>query len=233
MFDKQNLNARQARWLAFLSEYDFEIKHIKGKENKVEDALSRHANLIYTVTRSNYETNLEERVRITAEKDPEYQNIKLKIVDNSTGIEESDFRFSKSGLLMYKNRLYVPESNEIKLLILDELHKKPYSGHPGYQKLITMLRKEFYWPNMKGETTEYLARCLECQQVKVEHQHPTGLLQPLPIPEWKWEVISMDFITGLPRSSKQNDSIMVVVDKLSKETHFIPVKSTYKAINIA
>jgi hypothetical protein len=107
----------------------------------VEDALSRHANLIYTVTRSNYKTDLEERVRITAEKDPEYQNIKLKIVDNSVGIEESDFRFSKSGLLMYKNRLYVPESNEIKLLILYELHKKPYSGHPGYQKLITMLRK--------------------------------------------------------------------------------------------
>jgi hypothetical protein len=216
MFDKQNLNARQARWLAFLSEYDFEIKHIKGKENKVADALSRHANMIYTVTRSNYETYLEERVRITAEKDPKYQNIKLKIVDNSTGIEESDFRFSKSGLIMYKNRLYVPESNEIKLLILDELHKKPYSGHPGYHKLITMLRKEFYWPNMKGETAEYLARCLECQQVKVEHQHPARLLQPLPIPEWKWEVISMDFITGLPRSSKQNDSIMVVVDKLSK-----------------
>jgi hypothetical protein len=64
---------------------------------------------------------------------------------------------------MYKSRLYVIEYNEIKLLILDELHKKPYFGHSGYQKLITMLRKEFYWPNMKGETTEYLVRCLECQ----------------------------------------------------------------------
>jgi hypothetical protein len=59
-----------------------------------------------------------------------------------------------------------------------------------------MLRKEFYWPNMKGETVEYLAKCIECQQVKVEHQHPARLLQPLPIPEWKWEIISMDFITG-------------------------------------
>ena len=83
------------------------------------NSLSRHANLIYIVTRSNYETNLEERVIIVAEKDPEYQNIKLKITDNSTRIEESDFRFSKSGLLMYKNRLYVLESNEIKLLLLD------------------------------------------------------------------------------------------------------------------
>jgi hypothetical protein len=86
---------------------------------------------------------------------------------------------------------------------------------------------------MKNETTEYLSKCLDCQQVKVEHQHPTGLLQPLPIPEWKWEIISMDFITGFPKTQRQNDSIMVVIDKLSKYAHFIPVKSTYKAINIA
>ena len=71
------------------------------------------------------------------------------------------------------------------------------------------------------------------QQVKAEHRHPTRLLHPLPIPEWKWETISMDFITGLPTSTKQNDAIMVVVDKLSKSAHFIPVKSTCKAIDIA
>jgi hypothetical protein len=64
---------------------------------------------------------------------------------------------------------------------------------------------------MKSETTEYLSKCLDCQQVKVEHQHPTGLLQPLPIPEWKWEIISMDFITGFPKTQRQNDSIMVVL----------------------
>ena len=77
---------------------------------------------------------------------------------------------------MYKNRLYVPKYNEIKLLILDELHKKPYSRHPSYHRLITMLRKEFYSPNMKAETTKYLARCLECQQVKFEHHHLVRLL---------------------------------------------------------
>jgi len=121
----------------------------------------------------------------------------------------------------------------LKAGILDEIHKKPYSGHPGYQKTVTMLRKDFYWPKMKGEVAEYLAKCLECQLVKAEHQHPAGLLQPLPIPERKWEIISLDFITGLPKNAKQNDSIMVVVDKLSKAAHFIPVKSTYKAVNIA
>jgi len=96
-----------------------------------------------------------------------------------------------------------------------------------------MLRKEFYWPKMKREVAKYLARCLECQLVKAEHQHPVGLLHPLPILEWKWEIISLDFITGLPRNARQNDSIMVVVDKLSKDAHFIPVKSTYKAVHIA
>lgn len=86
---------------------------------------------------------------------------------------------------------------------------------------------------MKNNVAEYLERCLECQQIKAEHQHPAGLLQPLPIPEWKWETISMDFITRLPRTRKKNDSIMVVVDKLSKASHFIHVQSTYKAVQIA
>ena len=86
---------------------------------------------------------------------------------------------------------------------------------------------------MKTEVVEYIATCLECQQVKTEHQHPVGLLQQLPIPSWKWEIISLDFITGIPRNQNQNDSIMVVVDKLSKATHFISIKTTYKATNIA
>lgn len=86
---------------------------------------------------------------------------------------------------------------------------------------------------MKSDIASYIARCMECQKVKVEHRHPTGLLQPLPIPEWKWEVVTIDFITKLPRSSRQHDSIMVVVDKLTKAAHFVPVKSTHKATNIA
>jgi hypothetical protein len=86
---------------------------------------------------------------------------------------------------------------------------------------------------MKQDIAHYIVKCLECQQVKVEHRHPVGLLQPIQIPEWKWEVISMDFIMGLPKTVKQHDAIMVVVDKLSKETHFIPIKSTFKSIDIA
>ena len=81
---------------------------------------------------------------------------------------------------------------------------------------------------MNKEIAEYIARCMECHKVKDENRHPTGLLQPLPIPKWKWEVVTMDFITGLPRIGKHHDSIMVVVDKLTKAAHFIPLKTTHK-----
>ena len=86
---------------------------------------------------------------------------------------------------------------------------------------------------MKNEVSEYISRCIECQQFKAEHRHPAGLLQALPIPYWKWEIIILDFITRLPKNQKKNDYVMVVVDKLSKEAHFIHVKTTYKAANIA
>ena len=121
---------------------------------------------------------------------------------------------TEGGLLTYRRRFYIPDCDDLKRFILDELHKRPYSSHPRYHKMITATRKQFYWPVMKKDIAEYLAKCIECQQVKAEHQHPAELLQPLPIPEWKWETISMDFIIGFPKSTKQNDIIMVVVDKL-------------------
>ena len=116
---------------------------------------------------------------------------------------------------------------------MDEIHQTPYSGHPGYQKTMAKSKKQYFWPGMKKDMAEYISRCMKCQQVKVEHQHPAGLLQPLPVPEWKWEVISMDFITELPMTWRQHDSIMVMVHKLTKATHFIPVKSTHKTDDIA
>ena len=86
---------------------------------------------------------------------------------------------------------------------------------------------------MKNDVAKYIARCMECQNVKVEHRHPAGLLQTLPIPKWKWDVVTMDFITKLPKTIFQNDEIMVVVDKLTKAAHFIPVTTTHKEANIA
>ena len=107
---------------------------------------------------------------------------------------------NEKGLLLYKDRLYVPNVPKIKLFILNEIHKTLYSGHPSDHKTITMLGKDYFWANMKNELVEYIVRCFECQQVKIEHQHPARLLQPLPIPSWKWEIINLDFVTGLPRN---------------------------------
>ena len=116
--------------------------------------------------------------------------------------------------------------------ILTEFHKAPYSGHPRYQKMIYALKRHCFWPKLKADIAIFIVKCQECQLVKYEHQHPSGLLQPFPIPKWKWEVISMKFITGLPKRQKKNDSIFIVIDNLSKAAHFIPMKSTYKVVNI-
>jgi hypothetical protein len=129
--------------------------------------------------------------------------------------------------------VYVPNVQELKLTILKEMYNVDYAGHLGYQKTVAAVKSHYFWPGMKKEITEYIARCMECQKVKAEHRHPTGLLQPLPISEWKWDVITLDFITGLPRTSKHHDSIMVVVDTLTKAAHFIPLKTTHRAADVA
>jgi hypothetical protein len=103
--------------------------------------------------------------------------------------------------------------------MLKQNHSVPYVGHLEYQKIITAVKSQYYWLGMKKEVDDYIARCIECQKFKDKHRNPTGLLQPFPIPEWKWEVVIIDFITKLPRTMKQHDSIWVVVDKLTKATN--------------
>jgi hypothetical protein len=77
------------------------------------------------------------------------------------------------GLLTYRNKLYIPDCDDLKSFIMYELHKRPYTSHPGYQKMITTTMKQFYWPGLKKDIAEYLAKCIECQQVKEEYQYPT------------------------------------------------------------
>lgn len=94
--------------------------------------------------------------------------------------------------------------------------------------------KEFYWwPGIKRDITEMVAKCLTCQQVKAEHQVPSGLLQPITIPEWKWDHVTMDFVSGLPMTPKKKDSVWVIVDRLTKSAHFIPVRVDYSLEKLA
>jgi hypothetical protein len=144
-----------------------------------------------------------------------------------------EYEIKEGGLLMHKNRIYVSRSRELMNLVLKEMHNVPYVGHLGYHKSITTIRSQFFWLGMKMDVIDYIAICTECQRVKAEHRHPKGLLQQLPIPEKKWEVITIDFITKLPKTTRQHDLIMVVVDKLTKAAHFDPVKTTHTVANTA
>jgi hypothetical protein len=151
LFNQPDLNARQARWLAFLREFNFKVRHIKGKENKVADALSRRIHGLFEMNISRAESDLEERIRTEGIDDENYTKMMEEFSNITANSDNSDLSVDEKGLLRFKNRIYIPDSAGLKVSILDEVHKKPYFGHPGYQKTITTLRKLFYWPNMKGE----------------------------------------------------------------------------------
>jgi hypothetical protein len=124
------------------------------------------------------------------------------------------------GTLWFNDRLVVPKKEALKRKILDEAHTSRYSIHPGSTKMYHDLRQHFWWTRMKRETTRYVSKCDTYRKVKADYMKPRGLLQPLSIPDWKWDNISMDFIVGLPLTTRKFDSIWVIIDRLTKSGHF-------------
>jgi hypothetical protein len=157
----------------------------------------------------------------------------MKIKVQTGENKASDFRVDRYGILWFKNRLCVPEQGHYRNTIMDEGHNSAYSIHPRATKMYVDLREKYWWRGMKGDVATFVAQWEICQRVKIEHQKPSGLLQPLPISEWKWEDISMDFINGLPRTPKDTDLIWVIIDRLTKVAHFIPVSTTYGGDKLA
>ncbi|GKD57563.1 reverse transcriptase domain-containing protein, partial [Tanacetum coccineum] len=128
--------------------------------------------------------------------------------------------------LCLKNRSWVPCFGNLRALIMHESHKSKYSIHPGSDKMYQDLKKLYWWPNMKAEIATYVSKCMTCAKVKAEYQKPSGLLvQPI-IPVWKWENITMDFVTKLTKTTSGQDIICVIVDRLTKSAHFLPMKET-------
>jgi hypothetical protein len=121
----------------------------------------------------------------------------------------------------------VPKNDEIRQQILDEAHLSRYSIHPRSTKMYHDLKQHYWWTKMEIEIARYMARCDTCRRVKAIHMKAAGPLQYLPIPTWKWEDISMDFIVGLPRTTKGYDSIWVIIDGLTKIAHFLPARVKY------
>ncbi|GKB38153.1 putative reverse transcriptase domain-containing protein [Tanacetum coccineum] len=116
---------------------------------------------------------------------------------------------------------------------MDEAHKLKYSVHPGVDKMYYDLRDWYWWPCMKKDIAVYLSKCLTCLKVKAEHQRLSGLLQQPEIPEWKWKRIAMDFVTKLHRTSSGHNAIWVIVDRLTKSAHFLPMREDYKMDRLA
>jgi hypothetical protein len=122
----------------------------------------------------------------------------------------------------------VPKDFELRRKIMNEAHYSRCSIRPGINKMYQDLKKNFWWTRMKREIAKYVSECDTCQRIKADHLRPVENLQPLSIPEWKWENIFMNFIVGLPRTSRGYNSIWVIVDRLTKSAHFTPVATTYK-----
>ena len=125
--------------------------------------------MIHLVVVITCETGVRKRVINAQETDAFFKTMTSYLGQEPTGLNYEGYQMLEEGLLTYRNRLYIPNCDDLKRFILDELHKRPYSGHPGYQKMVTATRKQFYWPRLKKDITECLAKCIECQQVKEEH----------------------------------------------------------------
>ena len=228
------------------------LGHISNsKANVVADALSRkatpatldcliadfdrmgisycYAGTAHVETQLIIQSAIPDRVREAQQSDRLLQEVKKRLDEG----KEGDFSIDESGTLRFKGRLCVPQKAEIKDDILREAHRTPYTIHPGETKMYRDLKQNFWWKRMKVDIANYVASCGICQQVKAEHKRPAGLLQPLEVPQWPWDDISMDFVVALPRSPRGKDAIWVVVDRFSKSAHFIPIRTTSSVSDLA
>ncbi|GJU54571.1 reverse transcriptase domain-containing protein [Tanacetum coccineum] len=211
------------------SDYDCEIRYHPGKANVVADALSRKERVNPKRVRAmnmTLQSSIKDRI-LAAQKEASDESAGLQ-----KGLDEM-IELRNDGALYYLDQIWVPLKGDVRTLIIDEAHKSKYSVHPGADKMYYDLRDRYWWSGMKKDIAVYVSKCLTCLKVKAEHQRPSGLLQQPEIPEWKWEGIAMDFVTKLPRTSSGHDTIWVIVDRLTKSAHFLPMREDYKMERLA
>ena len=243
LLTQKELNLRQRRWLELFKDHDCIIDYHPGKANIVADALSRKTMVAMSLQYSDWRlgddgamlAQLEvqpvlKQMIIDAQKNDEELQKKLQMVRDG---DKTKFLEKEAGSLYFQHRLCVPNDKELKQKLLFEAHNTVFTMHLGGNKMYQDLKQFYWWKGMKRDVTEYVSKCLTCQQVKAEHQVPTGLLNPLPIPQWKWDNITMDFVSGFPLTQQKHDYVWVIVDRLTKSAHFIPVRIDYSMDRLA
>ncbi|GJV67036.1 putative reverse transcriptase domain-containing protein, partial [Tanacetum coccineum] len=226
ILDQKELNMRQRRWIELLSDYDCEIRYHPGKANVVADALSRKERekplRVRSLMLADHKDLMQQILEAQVESLKE-GNVKK---ENLGRMQKQIFEIRTNGIRYHDKRIWLPLHGGLRDLIMHESHKSKYSIHPGSTKMYQDLKRLYWWPNMKADIATYVEKCLTCAKVKAEHMKPSGLLQQPEIPEWKWEKVTMDFVSGLPRTPSGYDSIWVIVDRLTKSAHFLPMKKT-------
>ncbi|KAG8503372.1 hypothetical protein CXB51_001418 [Gossypium anomalum] len=229
LLTKKELNLRQKRWIEFLKDYDCLIEYHPSKANVVADALSRRTVSDLRVMFARLSLSDDDQIK---EKQLRDESLVARFQQVKEG-ETSKFGLNSEGVLCFRGRICVPNDSDLRQSILKEAHGELCAMHPGGNKLYHDLQELYWWPGLKREVTEFVGKCLTCQQVKAEHQLPSGLLQPVKIPLWKWERVTMDFVSGLPLTPTKKDSVWVIVDRLTKLAHFIPVRTDFSFQKLA
>ncbi|GJW03790.1 putative reverse transcriptase domain-containing protein [Tanacetum coccineum] len=155
-------------------------------------------------------TNLPEQIRNAQAKAMKKNNVKTA---NMRRLIKQIFEVHSDGIKCFEKRVWLPRFGGLRDLIMHESPKSKYSIHSGSDKMYQDLKQLYWWPNMKAEITTHVSKCVTCTKVKAEHRRPSGLLQQLEIPVWKWEKITIDFITGLPKTPSGKD------DRQYEEAH--------------
>ncbi|KAL2250254.1 UNVERIFIED_CONTAM: Transposon Ty3-I Gag-Pol polyprotein [Sesamum indicum] len=222
----------QQKWVTKLLGLSYEVQYKKGTENRAADALSRMDQVIDTQHSCAISTQIPmwmQEVQASYEGNTLFQTvIQAKIIEPQSF---PDYAY-EIGVLKKQGRLCVGSHGEIRQKILKALHDSALGGHSRISGTYQRAKLLFYWPTMKNDVENWVKECEVCQRSKHENRPYFGLLQPLPIPDQAWSCISMDFVEGLP-NSEGKDSIMVIVDMLTKYSHFIALRHPYTVASIA